>query len=377
MYLGVKMIYFDNASTTTPIGSPKLFYNPSSPHTLGIKAERALREAREKIASTLNDLNNRTNNMSHKKVTSDEIIFTSGGTESNNLAILGYVLANIRKGINLIFAAYEHPSITGPAQFAYEQKWANSTSFERIPPGNALISVSQINHETGDINNISEIAAGIKDKNPDVLIHVDGAQGFCKEKINLSEIDIYTFSGHKIHGPLGVGGLWVRKGINLSPLTYGGGQELGMRAGTENAPGIIQMTEAMEILASRIDISHSHVTAIKQALLNLRDILPDVEVNSLSENTSPYILNLSFLGVKGEVLVHALSEKGVFVSMGAACRSRKKPHGALELMGFSSERAQSAIRFSFSPFNTLEEAEQAKGIVIGEVKRFRKMKGYL
>jgi len=373
------MIYFDNASTTQQIGSPSSFFNPSSPHSLGIKADRALRDARIRISSIFNCLNLQSSNYSISNTTPtfshDDFIFTSGGTESNNLAILGFALSNIRKCPSLVFSPYEHPSIIAPINFACERKWAQGANINAIPQGTALITISQVNHETGDINNIRNLVSWIKENNPSAIIHVDGAQGFCKEKLCFDSVDMYSFSGHKVHGPVGVGGLWVRKGIPLTPQLHGGGQEKGLRSGTENVAGIIQMTEAIEFLANAIEVNHAHVTAIKQIMLGLAK-LTDVTINTLGDNSSPYILNMSFLGVKGEVLVHALSEKGLFVSMGAACRSRKSSKSALELMGFSSEAAKSAIRFSFSHLNTLEEAATACELVSTEVKRFRKMKGF-
>jgi len=374
------MIYFDNAATTQPTGSPNLFHNPSSPHALGIKADRALRDARARVSIIFGKLNTHSASatfISHSSsFSSDEFIFTSGGTESNNMAILGHVFSNMRQGTSLVFAPHEHPSITAPCNFACERNWAKHAHIDAIPQGNALVSLSHVCHETGDINDINSIAADIKSRNPFAIIHVDGAQGFCKENFCLDSIDMYSFSGHKVHGPAGVGGLWIRKGTALTPLLYGGEQENELRSGTENVTGIIQMTDAIETLAHNIEEYRSHVAAIKKVMAGLCDNLPDVVINSSGASSSPYILNMSFLGVKGEVLVHALSEKGLYVSMGAACRSRKSTKSALELMGFSSEIAKSAIRFSFSHTNTLKEAEHAYELVSSEVKRFRKMKGF-
>jgi len=362
------MIYFDNASTTLPLGTPQPFYNPSSPHALGINAERALRDARSKLAAALRLAGKpsaKTALVTGAIPSPEEIIFTSGGTESNNLAILGYALAKQRHGANLLSSPYEHPSILSPIKFAFEREWAKPDSAA------VLFSVSHVNHETGDINDISAIAANIRSEYPSAAIHVDGAQGFCKELICFHDIDMYTFSGHKIHGPVGAGGLWVKNKIRLTPLQYGGGQETGLRAGTENVPGIVQMAESACNLSRNLSSNHAHVSRLKAIMLGLCGS-PDVVVNALSGNVSPYILNLSFLGIKGEVLVHALSEKGVYVSMGAACNSRKRTGSSLELMGFAPEIAQSAIRFSFSPYNTANEAEQACGIIEDTVKQLRK-----
>lgn len=356
------MIYFDNAATSPPINIPQLFHNPSSPHALGINAERALRDARKKIAAILGSTD------------PDEVIFTSGGTESNNLAILGYALANSRQNINLISTPHEHPSILAPIKFAYERNWGTPHTKLVIPTtGPALVSISHVNHETGDINDINAIASDIKKIKPGAAIHIDGAQGFGKESVCLQNIDMYSFSGHKFHGPMGVGGLWIKKGIRLTPLQHGGGQENNMRSGTENVPAIVQMAIAAESACQNFTNNHTHVAQLNSIIRNLKSDLKDVTVNNLGGETSPYILNMSFLGVKGEVLVHALSEKGVYVSMGAACRSRKRAKPALELMGFAPEVAQSAIRFSFSPINTIEEATHAREIIFDLVKQFRKL----
>ena len=365
------MIYFDNAATTATIGSPQIFHNPSSPHALGIKAERALRDARKAMAASLAMTNK--HSTANKTINTcpefEEIIFTSGGTESNNLAILGYVLSKQRCGTKLIYSSDEHPSILAPIRFAIERGWASANGTGEA----SLVSVSHVNHETGDINDIGRIASETKKNNPFAVIHVDGAQGFCKELICLQDVDLYTFSGHKCHGPVGTGGLWVKKGIRLTPLLHGGGQEGKLRSGTENVAAIVQMAEAAHTMAQNISANHMHVAKIKAIMQSLRDVLPDVHENCLSSDVSPYILNMSFLGVKGEILVHALSEKGIFVSMGAACNSRKRTQSSLELMGFTPEIAQSAIRFSFSPFNTLAEAEQSHGIIASTIKRLREV----
>jgi len=384
------MIYFDNAATTAPTGSSQMYYNPSSPHRLGITAERALRDARKKMMAILSGVHEtafaRVSNL-HRD--DGEIVFTSGGTEANNFAIIGFALARAKQGTYLACAPYEHPSIVAPINFAAERGWgksvffadtSNSDSMENMLTsladcnGHVLVLLSHVNHETGDIVDIRSTAAMIRRINPLATIHIDGAQGFCKEPINLEGIDSYSFSGHKFHGPLGVGGLWMRKGVKHMPLFHGGGQENGWRSGTENVSGIVQMSDTAESLVNTWEENRERVAQIKSVLMSLQDKLPDVTINAMGKDVSPYILNMSFLGVKGEVLVHALSERGVYVSMGAACLSRKRAKTALELMGFSSHIAGSAIRFSFSPYNTLADAEAAKKIIIEEVSRFRSMK---
>jgi len=353
------VIYLDNAATTSTISLLKTYHNPSSPHALGIKAERALRGARKMVTIALGTTG--------YIPSPEEVIFTSGGTEANNLAILGYTLANQRHGASLDCAPQEHPSILAPIRFAYEREWASANGSCKAH----LLSITHVNHETGDINDINTIAAAFKKENPGAVIHIDGAQGFCKEIINLQNIDMYSISGHKCHGPTGTGALWVKKGIRLTPLQYGGGQEDNMRPGTENVSAIIQFSEAAATLTQEMQNNHAHVANLKSILLSLQDNLPDVQVNSHSTNVSPYILNISFLGIKGEILVHALSEKGIYASMGAACNSRKRTPSTLETMGFTREVAQSAIRFSFSPYNTTDETTKAAEIVFDTVNHLR------
>ena len=362
-------IYFDNAATTPPLQhtAESLLGNPSSPHAMGIAIERKLTIARATIAEILNCPHN-------------EVIFTSGGTESNNLALIGFAMANRRKDVTCMAQPWEHPSILEPLKFikahglanvliAPYEAWHNCKAHIR------LAAISHVNHETGDINDISAMAAALKKDNPHTVVLVDGVQGFCKEPANLSNIDMYSFSAHKCHGPTGTGGLMVRNNMRLVPLLYGGGQENKLRAGTENVSGIVHMADTAKLLRQNQAGNHNHVAKIKLKLTELANELPNVTVNSQHHNSSPYILNMSFLGIKGEILVHLLSEKGIYVSMGAACRSRKNTKTALEAMSFAPEVANSAIRFSFSHLNTVEEANTAKQIIIDCVTQMRNALG--
>ncbi|MCL1845052.1 MAG: aminotransferase class V-fold PLP-dependent enzyme [Defluviitaleaceae bacterium] len=383
-------IYFDNAATTAPlffvcdadaardnartIQSEALFprgSNPSSPHALGIRAERELAAARADFAATLS-------------CRASEIVFTSGGTEANNLAILGFALANKRRGASIFAAPWEHPSVLEPIKFAAEQGltdagvFANSSNCAAGQSANRpiaprLVCLSHVSHETGDICNLTETAARLKKENPETIVFVDGAQGFCKEMLSLANIDMYSFSGHKIHGASGFGGLFIRGGLRLVPLLHGGGQENALRAGTENLRGALKTAHAAKTLAADLKKNHTHAADLKSSLLELTRALPDVFENALTATTSPYILNLSFIGIKGETLVHVLSENGIYASMGAACRSRKKQKSALEVMGFDKSRAESAVRFSFSHLNTLEETETVKKIIIKKVSELRRI----
>jgi cysteine desulfurase len=213
----------------------------------------------------------------------------------------------------------------------------------------------------------------IKKINPHLILHVDGVQGFGKESADLKNVDLYSFSAHKFHGPGGVGGLMARRGIKLTPLMYGGRQQSALRPGTENITGIVQMAATASAMFRDMDINYNHAASIKAILASVTNELPDVYINESSPDTLPYILNMSFLGVKGEVLVHTLSEEGIYVSMGAACRNKKPDVSPLVLMGFVPARAESAIRFSFSPLNTREEAEIVKDALIKHVKALRKV----
>jgi len=352
------MIYFDNAATTAPLPfCENVWGNPSSPHMLGIAAERKLNQARAELAKIL-------------QCAPEEMIFTSGGTESNNLAIIGLAIANRRKDTTFVAEPWEHPSILEPLKYIAERSYAK---VQLVPhsnwhdgPNKTVAVISQINHETGDINDIGKMTKKIT--NP--VIIVDGVQGFCKEACDLSGIAMYTFSAHKAHGPGGCGGLVKRK-VRIVPLMHGGGQENKMRPGTENVSGIAHMANSAKILESNRASNHQSVTMVKTILSELAHTLPHVAVNSLGAQVSPYILSVSFLGVRSGVLVNLLAEKGLCVSMGAACNSKKKEKPALEAMGFSAELAQSAIRFSLSHLNTLEEAAHAKRVVAECVTHLR------
>jgi len=356
-------IYFDNAATTPPLPnlSGNFFGNPSSPHSLGRAAERELFTARQFFAKTF-------------KCNTSNIFFTSGGTESNNIALIGYALAHQRKNLTIMAQPWEHPSILQPLKYIKDNGLAEVLiapydNWNLCTTENRLAAISHVNHETGDINDISSIAKSLNN----TKIMVDGVQGFCKEEIDLTPVDIYTFSAHKCHGPTGIGGLMSK--TKLTPLLYGGDQEGTLRPGTENVQGIMAMVTAVQYIRENKTNHHSYVATIKAKLEELTQELPGIVINTAGNKLSPYILNMSFLGLKGETLVHLLSERSVYASMGAACRSRKNIKSTLEVMGFPPEVANSAVRFSFSHLNTLAEATTAKDIIIECVTRLRKMLG--
>ena len=364
----MKEVYFDNASTALPVIAHSMgsFGNPSTTHALGVKAYTALSNARDEISKILG-------------CEKDELVFTSGGTESNNLAIIGYGDANKKKGVNFFALPWAHPSVTQAMKHISDIGVGTNVKLDlqniknSIAEGINFISIPQICHETGDKYDIEGITHTIKQLNPKNIIHIDGVQGFCKEKINLKNIDLYSFSGHKIHAPCGIGGLYIKRGVRLLPLLFGGGQENGLRAGTHNTQGVVDLGFAAKKLHESLGSNQKKVAEVKAEMLKLVDELESAYVNSRGES-SPYILNMSFLGAKGEVLVNMLSEKGIYASTGAACKVSIKGVQALSLMDFDKERADSAIRFSFSHCNTVGEACLAKKAVIECVSLLRKIR---
>jgi len=350
------MIYFDNAATTPLCDSAKKmlignYGNPSSPHAFGLESERLIKTAAKDIASILHCKN-------------DEIIFTSGGTESNNLGILGIAFAlksKIGKDKPIYIAAkkHEHPSVLEP--LSYLASLPGFIIEQELSENTALLCVSQVNSETGDIAEIK--------KSKNTILFVDGVQAFCKIPPPI-DADIYSFSSHKIHGPTGVGGLMVKTGLRLQALMYGGGQQKNIRPGTENVSGILGMAEAAKELYN-IDDCDKKITKIKRIMMLLVDEIPNMYLNQISNKCSHYIINLSFGGVRGETLTNLLSSKGVYVSMGTACSTKRSKISALEEMGLSRQRAESAIRLSFSSMNTEAEAYRAKDIIKECVKELR------
>ena len=360
----MKEIYFDNASTALPVFNYICsdYANPSTTHKLGIKADLTITNARKEILKIVG-------------CDKSDVVFTSGGTESNNLAIIGYGHFNKKKDVCFHALPWAHPSVLEPMKHLSNVNNCSVKAFDinRILFNNEynFISLPQICHETGNTYDIGKIAQAVKETNPDTIIHIDGVQGFCKEKLPLENIDLYSFSSHKIHGPAGVGGLVIKKGIRLSPVLFGGKQEHGLRAGTENTNGIAHFTKAALYLHENMENYKTKTKLVKTELMNITSELSGVYINT-SSNSSPYILNMSFEGVKGEVLMNMLSEKGIYVSTGAACKIGSK-EASLIKMGFSKAIADSSIRLSFSHHNTIEEAQYARYVIIECVTVLRKI----
>jgi cysteine desulfurase len=359
-------IYFDNAATTPPteeviesvvVGMKEYYGNPSSLHKLGLNAERMLLTSREELAKTIN-------------ATSDEIFFTSGGSEGNN-----FILKGIGKsGNNIITTKFEHPSVLNALNELREQgiivhelslNENGEVDLEElkgfIDKNTVLVSIMHVNNEIGTMQPIEEIGKIIKDNSTRAKFHVDGVQSYGKIAIDVKKanIDYLTVSSHKFHGPKGVGFCYIRKGLRLKPLISGGGQESGFRSGTENLPGVMGMVVAAKMAQASIKESYKKVWEIKEHFIEKLKGIENIKINSpQKENISPYILNVSFTGIRGEVLLHALEENGIFVSTGSACSSRggKESH-VLKALGLDYKDIDGAIRFSFSRFNTIEEVD--------------------
>lgn len=370
------MIYLDNSATTRQYDAVteamvqvcrESFGNPSSLHALGLDAEGRLRGSRRACAEALG---------CHE----DEFFFTSGGTESDNTALFGGAQALHRRGRRIITTSVEHPAILEPAkqlaQRGFDVQYLPVDDRCRLDPealraaltpDTILISVMAVNNETGTVMPIGEIGrmkreAAARYGHP-ILLHCDAVQAFGKMPMHMQEepwrdVDLLSVSGHKIHGPKGIGGLFVRKGTHIAPYIYGGGQERGLRSGTENLPAIVGLGIAARDAASCLAPHTEALTTVRQRLLSgILDAIPDVRVNSplasgyAPGQCSPSLLNVSFEGVRGEVLLHMLEQDEIFVSTGSACTSRKKGGShVLRAMGLAERDIEGAIRFSFSTF---------------------------
>jgi cysteine desulfurase len=359
--------------------------NPSSPHGAGLAAERLVREARVRVASLF-------------CADGGQVVFTSGGTESNNTAILCGARARRRQGRRVITTRAEHPSVLESfsvlADEGFDAVFADVDAEGRLIPASVaallneetiLISCAHVNNETGAIQPVAALCelveAHEKRTGKRVTLHVDAVQSFGKLPLETlaRRAGLISVSGHKIHGPKGVGALFIGQGERVTPLLVGGGQERGLRSGTENVPAIAGFGLAV-VMAHRDSAARAaRAAACKRRLLEaIRAGVRDAVTNGPEgAEASPYILNVSFPGVKGEVLLHDLEGRGVFVSSGAACSSKKKTGShVLAAMGLSRAEAEGAIRFSFGDFNAEEETERAAEAVCSAVARFRKLGRY-
>ena len=362
--------YFDNSATTKVLDSVKDivvktmtedYGNPAAKHRKGTEAEQYIRDARKIIADTM-------------KVQEKEILFTSGGSESNNMALIGAAWANQRAGKHIISTSIEHPSVYNPLGVLEELGFevtilpvdhdghiSLKELEEAIRPDTILVSTMYVNNEVGAVEPVEEISKIIKAKNPSTLYHVDAIQAYGKYVIRPKKqgIDLLSVSSHKIHGPKGVGFLYIRNGVKIKPLIYGGGQQAGMRSGTENVPGVAGFGAAAK------EMYTNHAEKV-QKLIELKDYMTDrlgeiegTVINSKKgEASAPQIVSVSFEGVRSEVLLHALEDKGVYVSSGSACSSNHPGiSGTLKGIGVAQKLLDSTIRMSFGMFNTKEEVD--------------------
>ena len=370
--------YLDNSSTTKPSKRAVEYItkaleanwgNPSSLHRIGMEAEIALNEARETVARSLN-------------ARADEIIFTASGTEANNTALLSVLKAKKRGG-RIITTAIEHPSVLETAKrltdYGFEVIALKPDKNGIVPisalenaltDNTLLVSMMLVNNETGAVQHVREAAALTKRKAPNALFHCDAVQGYGKLPLNVKQlgVDLLSASGHKIHGPKGIGFLYCKKGVHISPLITGGGQESGMRSGTEALPLIMGLKAAVEELPrtdTQLKAQQELFDYTKDRLLSIGAV-----INS-AEGCLPYILNVSLLGYRSETLLHFLEGRNVFVSSGSACA---KGHGSYVLneMGLDKKRTDSALRISFSRFNTKEDADMLVSALEDAKKQLRK-----
>lgn len=378
-------IYLDNSSTTRPFPEVvelmnniqlEIYGNPSSMHEKGLDAEKIIGEARNQVSELFSGRES-------------EIIFTSGGTEGNNLAIKGSAFRHNRRGMHLITCMTEHPSVLNC--YRYLEKTGFTVSYlpvseqglvspaeleETIRKDTILVSIMHVNNEIGTIQPLEEIGRVIRRKNPEVLFHIDAVQSFARLPLRLKEwqADIAVCSAHKAHGPRGAGCIWIKEGTLLEPLLHGGGQESGMRPGTENTAAIAGFGLAARLSSDNMLQKADHTGNLKQVFCReLKKLGIDYNLNSPpGEEGAPHILNLSFPGLRAELLLHSLEERNIFVSAGSACHSRHPdPSHVLKAIGLSKERLESALRFSFSALNTEDEiflAAQETAAAVGDLK---------
>lgn len=364
--------YLDNSATTACSKAAtdmmvKLlqedFGNPSSLHMKGVEAEKYILEAKKIIAKTL-------------KAQDKEILFTSGGTESNNMALIGAAMANKRAGKHIITSSIEHASITSPMAFLEEQGFEVTylkvdaygvISLEELESAirqdTILVSLMHVNNEIGAIEPIEEAGKIIKQKNPNTLFHVDAIQSYGKLQINVKKanIDLLSVSGHKIHGPKGSGFLYIKDKTKIKPLILGGGQQKGMRSGTENVPAYAGLGVAAKEIYSDFDKKIDRLYELRNHFIEEVTKIEGVSVNGKTgRESAPHIVSVSVKGVRAEVLLHSLEDRKIYVSSGSACSSNK-PHlsGTLKNIGLSNDLLDSTVRFSFCVNTTVEEVDYA------------------
>jgi len=377
--------YLDHSATTpcSKAATEKMvellimdYGNPSSLHMKGVVAENYISEAKKKIAKVL-------------KVEDKELVFTSGGTESNNLAIIGSAIANKRAGMHVITTSIEHASVANPfawlSENGYEVTYLSVDEYgiisleelkKAIRPDTILVSIMQVNNEIGALQPIEEAGKVIKATNPKTLFHVDAIQSFGKMTIQPKKlnVDLLSVSGHKIHGPKGSGFLYIKDKTKIKPIVHGGGQQKGMRSGTENVPAIAGLAVAVEEMYANLEANREHLFALRDYFIEEVEKIEGVSVNGKKDrNTAPHIVSVSIDGVRAEVILHTLEDRQIFVSAGSACSSNKPAVShTLKSIGLRKELLDSTIRFSFSVHTTKEEVEYALEVMREVIPMLRK-----
>ena len=364
-------VYLDNSATTMcypEVG--ELVYkvmcqdygNPSSMHRKGVQAEHYIRESKEKIAKLL-------------KVSPKEIFFTSGGTESDNLALIGCARANKRNGNHLITSSIEHPAILNTMRYLEEEEGFRVTYLpvdakgkvklealkDALCPETILVSIMYVNNEVGTVQPVQEAASIVKQYKPSILFHTDAVQGFGKYRIypKRADIDLLTASGHKIHGPKGIGFLYIGSQVKIRPIVFGGEQQKNIRSGTENVPGIAGLGLASEMIYRDMEMKSALMRELKSRFIEGVSKIEDTTVHGFTdEGSAPHIISVGVAGIRSEVLLHALEDKGIYVSSGSACSSNHQAvSGVLKGIGAAREYLDATLRFSMSEFTTKEEID--------------------
>lgn len=366
----MKEVYLDNSATTQAYESVgevvkkvmcEDYGNPSSMHTKGVEAEKYIKEAKETLAKLW-------------KVQEKEIFFTSGGTESDNLALIGAARANRRSGNHLITSSIEHPAIINTMRYLEEEGFRVTflpvdrygriqleALKEALCEDTILVSVMYVNNEVGSVQPIQEAASIVKAYNKNILFHVDAVQGFGKYRIypKKLKVDMCSISGHKIHGPKGIGALYIGENVKIKPIIFGGEQQKNIRSGTENVPGIAGLSLAARTIYQDLDEKVARMRQLKQHFIEGVSQIENTTIHGLYDETSaPHIISVGFAGIRSEVLLHALEEKGIYVSSGSACASNHpQVSGVLKGIGAKQEFLDATLRFSMSEFTTLEEID--------------------
>lgn len=363
-------VYLDNSATTKCLPEVAAlmtrimcdeYGNPSSLHKKGVESEKYVRYAKEVIAKCM-------------KVQEKEILFTSGGTESDNIALIGGAYANYRAGRHIITTRIEHPAVLQTCAYLEEQGFAvtylpvnakgviSLADLERAMTKNTiLVSIMHTNNEVGSVQPIEQAGELIKRMNPNTLFHVDAVQGFGKCRIypKRMHVDLLSVSAHKIHGPKGVGFLYINEKAKVRPIIFGGGQQKGMRSGTENVPGIAGMAKAVEEIFTDFDDKIEYLYSIKERFVKGVSALEGIRLNGpVGRDGAPHVVSVSIQGVRSEVMLHALEDKGIYVSAGSACSSNKPSVSAtLKAIGVEKQYLDATLRFSFSLYTTETEID--------------------